>query len=69
MKSPYLIVLNVVILQGLYLLSKAEDENSITNPVALTSHGKVRGVKFKGHYEFRGIPFAKKPIGEYRFKV
>lgn len=39
-----------------------------------TSHGPVRGIKRTSavgdqFFSFRGIPYAKPPIGELRFKV
>lgn len=40
-----------------------------------TKYGKIRGIRNEtlfqkiGFYSFRGIPYAKAPIGELRFKV
>ena len=33
-----------------------------------TKSGRVRGKKEDGIYKWLGIPYAKKPIGEYRFR-
>ena len=37
-------------------------------PVIGTAYGKVQGVEENGYVAFKGIPFAKPPVGELRFK-
>jgi len=37
-------------------------------PVVGTAYGKVQGVEENGYVAFKGIPFAKPPVGELRFK-
>jgi len=53
----------------LFCLTKADSTIPEDKPVITIAPGKVRGVKTKDHYEFRQIPFAKKPTGMLRFKV
>ncbi|MBQ9328513.1 MAG: carboxylesterase family protein [Solobacterium sp.] len=36
--------------------------------VIVTTLGKVKGVEENGHIAYKGIPFAKPPVGELRFK-
>lgn len=36
-------------------------------PVVETTYGKVVGVESNGHYSYRGIRYAKPPVGELRF--
>lgn len=39
-----------------------------TDPlIRTTTNGQVKGVESNGHYAFRGIPYAKPPVGELRF--
>lgn len=40
---------------------------AVANPVVQTTAGRVRGSVEKGAVVFRGIPFAKPPVGELRF--
>ncbi|KAL1132554.1 hypothetical protein AAG570_010506 [Ranatra chinensis] len=51
-----------------------EDGQDAEHPVVETIHGKVRGSRMKSwtsqhFYAFRGIRFAKPPLGQLRFKV
>ena len=39
----------------------------MTDVLAYTNYGKVRGVYFDGVYRFLGIRYAKPPVGERRF--
>ena len=34
-----------------------------------TIYGPVMGKEVNGHYEYLGIPYAKKPTGNYRWKA
>ncbi len=34
-----------------------------------TSYGPIKGKEINGHYEYLGIPYAKKPTGSYRWKA
>lgn len=75
--------MNTVIFQGILLIIAIYISYLIwtfrQNPTEFctieTSHGPVRGkqnrtlFEKKSFYSFRGIPFAKPPIGELRFKV
>lgn len=59
------------------ILSHVSSENTTnaTYKIVNTKNGAIRGLKMKTFYNnisyisFRGIPFAKPPIGELRFKV
>lgn len=52
--------------------SAAQSEN---DPIVNTQSGRVRGrqrmtlFNRKSYYSFEGIPYAKAPVGELRFKV
>jgi len=37
-------------------------------PLAQTNYGKLRGVRDRGVHVFRGIPYARPPVGELRFR-
>ena len=66
--STALLWLLIVFLTG--LSSSEENEESLEpSPVVQTKYGPVQGVKRKGHFEFRGIPYAKPPVGPLRFRV
>jgi len=39
------------------------------DPIALTTHGKLRGLRESGLDIFRGIPFAAPPVGALRFRA
>lgn len=46
----------------------------VSRPIVQVHEGKVRGIEEKNvngnnYFAFRGIPYAKSPIGELRFKV
>ncbi|MCZ7576927.1 MAG: carboxylesterase family protein [Dehalococcoidia bacterium] len=41
----------------------------MTDPIATTRHGQVRGVEKAGLLNFRGIPFAAPPVGPLRFRA
>jgi para-nitrobenzyl esterase len=38
-------------------------------PIVETTHGKLEGVQEVGHQRFRGIPFARPPVGARRFRA
>jgi para-nitrobenzyl esterase len=38
-------------------------------PLVQTSTGQVRGSRADGHFEFRGIPYARPPVGALRWRV
>lgn len=65
----------VVVAAFTFLENIPEIESVSEHKVIETLNGKVRGIGqktlFKGHdfYSFKGIPYAKSPIGELRFKV
>ena len=46
------------------LANKKGSENMIVE----TMQGPIQGIEVNGHIEFRGIPYAKAPIGELRWK-
>lgn len=54
---------------------KSEPDENLEHKLIETQNGKVRGVRktslFKNidYYSFKGIPYAKSPIGKLRFKV
>lgn len=54
---------------------KSENEDNIVYKVVETEYGAVRGLmnvtilEQKSYFAFRGIPFAKPPVGELRFKA
>lgn len=41
---------------------------SMSSEVVTTKYGQVRGKQVNGHYEFLGIPYAKPPVNELRWK-
>lgn len=52
-----------------------QDVDAGVHKIVETNYGKVKGIigktffKEKTYFAFKGIPFAKPPIGELRFKV
>lgn len=51
------------------LANVSKEQETSSSPIVQTKYGPIRGVSLNGHYEFRGIPFAKPPVGPLRFKV
>ena len=41
----------------------------MSEPIAQTKQGTVRGIEKLGCLQFRGIPFAAPPVGELRWKA
>lgn len=39
----------------------------MSSAIAITANGAVEGIARAGHLEFRGIPYAQAPVGEYRY--
>lgn len=61
------------ILLQLILYCSAKDIRQIP-PIVQTTHGSVKGIFGKSRngasfYAFKGIPYAKPPVGPLRFKV
>lgn len=65
-------LLHLVSLHGLVHIS--DNQETMTEPVVQIQQGKLKGriaqdYKGNNYYSFQGIPYAKPPIGELRFKV
>lgn len=66
-----LIVLTIVLICGVFLFIQSNDQYKVIE----TINGAVRGIRnttlLKGitFYSFKGIPYAKSPIDDLRFKV
>lgn len=64
-----------LVLSLVFMSSTAKSELNDEFEVIETNDGKVRGVRQKtllqnvDFYSFKGIPYAKSPTGELRFKV
>jgi hypothetical protein len=64
----------VVILAGIAYYLKQGKEPPKPSPIVETSQGKIQGIVSYSRagnevYEYLGIPYAKKPIGDLRFEV
>lgn len=76
LSSDFLSILSLLYTALLLLKSLTNDVNRLDEyKVVNTEHGLVRGklnttfLEAKPYYYFKGIPYAKAPIGELRFKV
>lgn len=76
LSSDFLSILSLLYTTLLLLKSLTNDVNRLDEyKVVNTEHGLVRGklnttfLEAKPYYYFKGIPYAKAPIGELRFKV
>lgn len=63
-----------VIILLIFLLNYTEQYQLLENPETITKYGRVIGTReqsMKGRifHAYRGIPYAKPPIGNLRFKV
>lgn len=70
------LLINIQLFSSVYLVaSKHTDENNVEFCSIETESGFVRGKQNrtlygkKPFYSFRGIPYAKPPVGNLRFKV
>lgn len=72
-ESGFTSLVALVVIAIIYFQSVDADVHE--HKIVETNYGKVKGImgktffKEKPFYAFKGIPFAKPPIGERRFKV
>lgn len=65
----------ILVILLFFISSVLSDSENCYTKVVETNYGAVRGflkktlLNGKPYYAFRGIPYAKPPIGERRFKV
>lgn len=65
--------ISTVLAVSILAITLAEDK--VTYKVTNTNYGPVKGMKLlskydgKEFYSYRGIPYAKRPVGELRYKV
>ncbi|MGX8232298.1 carboxylesterase family protein [Bacillus subtilis] len=41
----------------------------MTHQIVTTQYGKVKGTTENGVHKWKGIPYAKPPVGQWRFKA
>lgn len=65
----------VIVIVPILGITVAEDNVNYSDQVINTKYGPVKGMKLlskydgKEFYSYKGIPYAKPPVGELRYKV
>lgn len=71
---PIILLISTICTNNGWFLASAHETNT-DKSIVHTTYGSVRGIlqsserKHVDFYAFRGIPYAKSPIGDLRFKV
>lgn len=75
MKRELARLYNIILISSIIYTTKSDDSYDRNRPIISVQQGKLQGVKEKNingrtyFYAFRGIPYAKPPVQELRFKV
>jgi carboxylesterase type B len=66
-------LVNQILVKSDQILEVNTDEEIVkldrSRPIVCISDGCIRGVSYKDYDGFLGIPYAKAPVGNLRFKV